>query len=98
MIFAEVLSCTGRIEVAQTNKLQSMDLVVPPQDFFESQLRFALRTSSLSDFAFATKSRSSAALVISQLWPALRRCVSARNPQIVNSRSTEQPAWQRNPI
>src|SRR5882724_409336 len=43
MILAEVLCSTRGVEVAQSNKLQSMDLVVPTQNLLESEFRFSVR-------------------------------------------------------
>src|SRR6266487_4451247 len=44
MVFAKSLGCAGGIEVAQTNKFHSMNLVVPAQNFFKREFGFAVGT------------------------------------------------------
>src|ERR1700757_415250 len=44
VVFAKFLGCAGGIEVAQTNKFDAMNLVVPAQNLFECEFGFAVRT------------------------------------------------------
>ena len=44
MIFAELLCGARGVEIAQTNKFYAINLVVPAQNFFESQFRFTVGT------------------------------------------------------
>src|SRR5262249_25135606 len=44
MVFAKFLRCTGGVEIAQANKFQPMNLVVPAQNFFEGEFGFAIGT------------------------------------------------------
>src|SRR5438552_12534658 len=43
MVFTKFFRSSGRVEISKGNKFQSMDLAVPPQNFFEGQFRFPIR-------------------------------------------------------
>ena len=43
VIFAEIPRGARRVEITQRNELQTMNLIVPAQDFFKGELRFAVR-------------------------------------------------------
>src|ERR1700758_1368817 len=44
MVFAKFLGCPGGIEVAEANKFDAMNLVVPAQNLFECEFGFAIGT------------------------------------------------------